>query len=399
MLTRQGAAVTTASVALIVAGRLFGIFELFVLGAGGASLVVAAIVLVGLTRVHLDVGRELRPNRVHARQPATVRLRIHNRGARRTPVLALRDVVQGIDRAASVVLAPLAVDQTVTATYALPCERRGVLAVGPMEVRVSDPFGLASVSSAAAPVSELLVWPAVEAVLPLPLGPGDDRDTDGRPSGALAVHGEDLYALRPYVDGDDRRLVHWRASAHHDDLVVRQHERPAPGRATVVLDAHVGSYEGETFERAVSAAASVALACARVGRHFRVMSTTGYDSGFGADRRHLDAVMEHLAVVQLRDLGHLPTLLGSLLRPGRGRVGSVAVLTGARPGNAGWVDGRDPSGAPVTVVAFTTGRRGAPEHRARPGTVVVDDATSFEAAWNQALVSPPGLATSGARSR
>lgn len=387
MLTRQGAVVTAVSVALVVAGRLFGIFELFVLGAGGAALVIAAAALVGLTRVHLDVARELRPSRVHAGQAASVHLRVHNRGARRAPVLALRDVVQGIDRAASVVLAPLAVGQTVTATYSLPTDRRGVLAVGPMEVRISDPFGLASVSSTGAPVSELVVWPAVERVLPLPLSPADDRDTDAEPSGSLAVQGEELYALRPYVDGDDRRHVHWRASARYDDLVVRQHERPTPGRATIVLDTRVRAYEGDTFERAVSAAASLAVACARRQLQIRVISTAGYDSGFGADHQHLDGIMEHLAVVQQRDLGHLPTLLASLRRPGRSRFGPMAVLTGAGDGGTGPGVVLEP-GPEVTVVAFTVGRSRSPEGRGGRGVMVVDAHTTFEAVWNAAMASP-----------
>ena len=390
MLTRQGAAVTVVSVTLVVAGRLFGIFELFVLGAGGAALVIAAAVFVGLTRVHLDVARELRPVRVHAGQSATVHLRIHNRGARRTPVLALRDVVEGIDRAALVVLAPLTVDEAVAATYSLPTDRRGLLAVGPMEVRVSDPFGLASVSSAGAPVSELVVWPAVERVLPLPLGPGDARALDADPSGTPGAQGDELYALRPYTDGDDRRHVHWRASARYDDLVVRQHDRPAPGRATVVLDSRVGAYEGDSFERAVSAAASIALACARHQLQVRLLTTAGHDSGFGADHRHLDGVMEHLALVRQRDLGHLPTLVASLRRPGRNRLGPVAVVTGTGADGSG-LAGLGGAGAQgITVVAFVAAAaagRQAAERRGHSGAIVVDATTSFEAAWNLAIAS------------
>ncbi len=395
VLSRQGAAITVVSVTLVVAGRLFGIFELFVLGAGGAALVVAAAVFVGLTRVHLDVSRELRPSRVHAGQPATVHLRVHNRGARPTPVLTLRDVVEGIDGAACVVLAPLAVDQTVGATYSLPTDRRGVLAVGPMEVRVSDPFGLATVSTAGAPVSELVVWPAVEPVLPLPLGPGDARDRDADPSGTPGTYGDELYALRPYTDGDDRRLVHWRASARYDHLVVRQHERRAPGRATIVLDTRLGAYEGETFERAVSAAASIALACARHQLQVRLITAAGHDSGFGGDHRHLEGIMEHLAVVQQRDLGHLPTLVASLRRPGTDRLGPAAVITGTGADGSG-LGGLGEAGAPaITVVAFAAaaaGRHAAGRHAVRGGrdgsAIVVDATTTFEAAWNQALASP-----------
>lgn len=381
MLTRQGAAVTVASVAMVVAGRLFAVVELFVLGAGGAALVIGAALFVGLTRVHLDVVRELRPTRVHAGQPATVQLRVHNRGARRAPVLSLSDVVEGIKGTARVVLAPLGPGQTVTATYTVPSDRRGVLAIGPMEVRVGDPFGLTSVSSSGAPVSLLTVWPAVEQVLASPSTPGDHRDADAEPTGALAHQGDEFYALRPYADGDDRRHVHWRASAKRDELVVRQHERRAPGRATVVLDTSAGAYQGDTFERAVSAAASIALACSRARLPVRVMTTAGFDSGFGGDARHLDRVMEHLAVVQLRQLGHLPTLLGALRRPGPGHGQPVAVLTGSSAAG-GRIGGAGAHG--LTVVAFAAGHHPPP---GRGPTVVVDDTTTFAAAWNRAMLS------------
>ena len=387
MLTRHGIAATITSVVLVVAGRLFGIVELFVLGAGGAALVIGAALFVGLTRVHLDVVRELRPPRVHVGQPATIHLRVSNRGGRRAPVLALCDAVEGIDRTARVVLAPLAPGQSVTASYSVPSQRRGVLAIGPMDVRITDPFGLASLSSAGAPVAHLVVWPAVERVLALPRSAGEQREADAAPSGTLAQHGEEFFALRPYADGDDRRQVHWRASAKRDDLVVRQHERRASARATVVLDTGAGAYEAGAFERAVSAAASLALACSTARLLVRVMTTAGYDSGFGHDARHVHAVLDHLAVVHQRDLGHLPTLVGALRRPGPDRGEPLAVLTGLRGAGMG-LGRRGGAGgtSAVSVVAFAAGRPATAAGRA--GVVVVDETTSFAAAWNRTIASP-----------
>src|SRR5688500_17180100 len=93
MLTRAGAAVALGSVAAVVAGRVFGIYELFLIGAAGIVLVVGALVLVTRARLDLDIARELQPPRVHAGSPARVELRVRNRGLSRTPLLALRDPV------------------------------------------------------------------------------------------------------------------------------------------------------------------------------------------------------------------------------------------------------------------------------------------------------------------
>lgn len=41
---------------------------------------------------------------------------------------------------------------------------------------------------------------------------------------------------RPYVSGDSRRLVHWRATAHAGKLMVRELERPLAGPVTITVD-------------------------------------------------------------------------------------------------------------------------------------------------------------------
>ncbi|MGI8759063.1 MAG: DUF58 domain-containing protein [Acidimicrobiales bacterium] len=386
MLTRQGGLVAAASIALVVAGRLFGIFELFLVGAGGVALVIGAAVVVGLTRVRLDITRELRPARLHAGTPSTVELRASNRGSRRAPPLQLRDAVGAGGQVASVVLAPLAPGQTIAAAYALPSERRGVVAVGPLEVRVCDPFGLAASSTAGAPPTELTVWPSVERLSVLPSGSDDDADVIPDHPEALSTSGDEFYALRAYTEGDDLRRVHWRASAKRDDLVVRQDERPSQRRITIVLDARAGAYRGEAFERSVSAAASIAVA--GVQRRFlvRLVTTAGHNSGFGSGPHHLDAVLSHLAVIELRDLGHLATLLGTVSRRGDGNGGAVAVLTGdGRSGDGPGGGPGGPCGRATTVVTFTTGP-GAPPGRSG-GPVVVDDATSFAGAWDLAMAA------------
>lgn len=41
---------------------------------------------------------------------------------------------------------------------------------------------------------------------------------------------------RPYAPGDNRRLVHWRATAHAGRLMVREAERPSAGPVTLTVD-------------------------------------------------------------------------------------------------------------------------------------------------------------------
>ena len=41
---------------------------------------------------------------------------------------------------------------------------------------------------------------------------------------------------RPYVPGDTRRLVHWRATAHTGRLMVRELEQPAAEPVTITVE-------------------------------------------------------------------------------------------------------------------------------------------------------------------
>ena len=387
MLSRSGVAVALGSLAAVVAGRVFGIYELFLVGAAGATLVVGALVLVARARLDLDISRDLQPPRVHAGSPARVDLRVDNRGPRRTPLLTLRDPV-GTRGNARVILAPLGPEEQVRAAYGLPTERRGILAVGPLSVEVSDPFGLASVSTAAAPMVELTVWPAIEEVVPIPHTQGDDPHGGADHPNALATGGDDFYALRPYVAGDDLRRVHWRSTARRDQLMVRQDELPWQGRATVLLDTRRASHHHGTFERAVSACASVVVASSRRRFLLRLVTTTGLDTGFAAGTSHVEAILEHLATVGLVDGNQLAAVLGTLRRGGS--AGAFAAFLGGRAkADFEAVAGLSPAYGRVVTVAFASGR----DRRPSPSgdLVLVDDTVAFGPAWDAAVRRRPGV--------
>lgn len=322
MLTRTGWLVAAGSVVLLAAGRLFGVVELFVAGTAGAGLVVLAAARVGLARLRLEVARELHPPRVHAGTPSRVELQVRNVGARRTPVLQLKDPVTGT-AGADLLLAPLRPGESARAAYRLPTDRRGVLTVGPLDVVVTDPFGLAALATGAAAATELTVYPKVDDVVPIPFTSGHDPHAGAEHPNALGRSGEDFYALRPYVVGDDLRRVHWPSTARRGDLMVRQDELPWQGRATVLLDVRRTTHTAESLELAVSAAASVVTASWNRRDLVRLVSTDGTDSGFGAGAAHVEAIMEHLATVPPTAAGSLRAVLDAL---GRSDVGGALVV-------------------------------------------------------------------------
>ncbi len=338
VLTRAGTLVTAGSLVSLAAGRVLGIAELFVLGAAGALLVVVAVVLVLRGRSDLRIERTVRPARVHAGTPGRVELTITNdapgtgvapgtgQAGGRSPVVALHDPVTGT-AGASLLVAPLAGGEQVVAAYRLPTDRRGIVRMGPLERSAGDPFGLARRRRLAGPATELTVLPRVDTVAPLPFTMGTDPLAGAEHPNALGRMGEDFYALRPYVVGDDMRRVHWPSTARAGDLLVRQDEQPWQGRVTVLLDVRRGAADPDTFEALVSAAASVVTACRRRGDLVRLVSTAGADTGFVSGHAQLDALMEHLAVVEASPAGTLARTLASLDAGG----GTLVAMVGPVP--------------------------------------------------------------------
>ena len=327
MLTRRGWMVALGTLLLGMTGRLLGIVELYMLAGASIALVVAALVFVRVTRFDLEATRELRPARVHAGANCRVELAVRDVGARRSPVLAARDPFDGGRRWARFLVAPLAPGEVARAAYRLPTDRRGIFDLGPMELHLEDPFGLAASAHEAAPATRLTVYPRVDAVPPLPLTRGNDPHAGADHPTALAASGEDFYALREYELGDDLRRVHWKATARLDELMIRQEEMPWQGRATVLVDLRRAVHSPASLELALSAAASVVSACWHHRSLVRLVATDGVDSGFAAGHTHVEAILEHLAGAAVGREDTLGSILSSLRREGNG--GALAVVTTA----------------------------------------------------------------------
>ena len=177
---------------------------------------------------------DVSPARVHAGDPAGSTCAVRNLRRRRTPVLRLRDPVDGT-RGADCCSPRSGRGER---PGRLPPAHRAPRAScrRPAAGRARRPLRPAT-AAVAAPALELTVYPAHRPLAPLPLHDGD-RTRSPAPSNptSLGRTGEDFYALRPYVVGDDLRRVHWPSTARHDELMVRQDELPWQGRTTVLLD-------------------------------------------------------------------------------------------------------------------------------------------------------------------
>lgn len=276
MLTRHGWGAVTLAAAAAIVGRLFGVLELLVLGAGILALVLACVVWVHSRTIALSVNRRVLPAALRAGDVGRVELIITNNANTGTSQLSLWEPVGGMG-GATLRLAPMRRHETVAANYRLPALRRGTVVFGPLTVERRDPFGLCSKRRAVGSTHEVVVF-AAHHELHLPSGMGGSGPLgEHLRARALGRVGSEFHSLREYADGDDLRQIHWRASARSDTLKVRQVEPEGLRHCTVELDTTASEYSPEGFERAVSAAAGAVYAATQSGLRLRLLLGEGTD--------------------------------------------------------------------------------------------------------------------------
>ena len=111
-----------------------------------------------------------------------------------------------------------------------------------------------------------------------------------------------FHTLREYVPGDDLRHVHWKSSARTGSLMVRQYVDTDIPELTVVLDVARTAYDpdGDGFEAACEAAASIIEAFHRQGFSVRLMTSGGTSVASGPETLHLLDLIARLDTVGIR---------------------------------------------------------------------------------------------------
>ncbi|MGW8484663.1 DUF58 domain-containing protein [Microbacterium sp. NPDC055903] len=268
--------------------------------------------------------------------------------------------------------------------YPITGVRRGVWPLGPLVLRTTDPFGLAQREQTFGEVRTVTVAPQLVALAPLAARLGASGGTAQLTSSRLGP-GSDNLSPRPYVTGDSMRRIHWRATAHRGELMVRQEEEEASPDAIVVIDradgrfARPGDAADPLFETAVSACASAALHLAGEGYGVDVVDSAG--NVIGALRGHEDERDELLvALARLQPQGHADDL--------------AAALRGASPGPLVVITGRvdeerarmlSTSGASVPVLLSTSPEGAALAAASSRGWSAARLTEDVAASWADAL--------------
>ena len=280
-LTTRGRSFLAAAAAAGLSAFILGERDLLRVAILLAALPLLAAAYVGRSRYKLACTRSLEPGRTPVGSSARVILRLQNLSRLPTGTLMLEDRLPfALGSRPRVVLERLGPHQASSVAYTVRADVRGRYPVGPLVIRLTDPFGLCELNRSFPSIDRLTVIPQV---VPLPTVrlAGEYAGTGESRARSVAVHGEDDAATREYRRGDDLRRVHWRSTARTGELMVRREEQPWESRATVVLDTRVYAHRGEgpaaSFEWAVSAAASIAVHLRHAGYKLRLVTGTGID--------------------------------------------------------------------------------------------------------------------------
>jgi uncharacterized protein (DUF58 family) len=327
MLTERGIGLLAAGGGLWVAARSLGIGELQMAAVAALALVGLAWLFTRIASAQLEVDRTVRPGRLFFDAEGTVELQILNRGRVPTATMEVRDAAPGVltDRS-SALLPPLAAGGRTLVRYRIRGGQRGRFELGPLEVRLRDPFGLVARRRQLPGTSDVVVYPPVWQ-LPEGVPLGGTTTTGGEGRARPLPSGEDLANVREYVRGDDLRAVHWPTTAHRGKLMVRQAEAPQDPRAVLLLDIredrHAGKGPASSFETAVAIAASATYHLAARGRQVAVI-----DRPVTAAPRSLPwgDWLDRLATATPERID-LPALLSQLARGTAGDGALIAVLT------------------------------------------------------------------------
>jgi uncharacterized protein (DUF58 family) len=367
---------------------VLGVEELAMLAAAAFLVVAVAFVRVRRHRLHISAERVLRPTRAEAGTAGRADLTLMNLGKRTTPVLSAVDSFDTGKRVARFLVPPLAPGETADAAYRLPTNRRGIYTVGPLTLSVHDSFGVVETGLTLAGEDRFVVYPAVEDVLPMP-GAASREARLGSMQASRVPVGLDFFGLREYEVGDDLRRVHWRSTARTGELMLRQDEMPWEARSTILLDTRPSTHHGESFERAVEIAASLATAMCRGRRQVRFLTTGGVDiQSSGVD--HYPQIMEYLAGASVETFVRWDQVMQGLRRRGDGPL--VAVVADTNRSDLVALGGLRPRLGLILLVAIRPSAYGELDVMAAPAvpgamTITVSSTSPFRTAWNQAVMT------------
>ena len=210
-----------------------------------------------------------------------------------------------------------------------PLLRRGHFRIEPLQIRTGDPFGFFEASATVGQGVAVIVYPRIERLPLWKLPAASLEGAHASPERTLQTTPL-ATTVRPWAPGDSFNRIHWKATARHGEIQVKEFELEQTADAWIILDLErapqAGRGDESTVESAVRIAASVAdkalLENRAVGMTVNAHRTAILPADRGS-RQHLK-VMQLLAAVD--GDGATPLAETLVQTAGRLRRGMTAIV-------------------------------------------------------------------------
>ena len=228
-------------------------------GVMAALLGVAAVLSPQVLKGALVSRQPIRP--VSVGDLLRVELSIENPSSRAKGLLQVQDLLpRALGETQQIPIAAIGPRDHYHWTYELPTQQRGVHNWRTVQLRTAAPLGLFWSCRSQTAKAVAVVYPTILPLSQCPLIDelGQEDGLQGRRDRRAENASEGLTrGLRPYRWGDPTRLIHWRTSARHGELRVRELEKFTSGQGVILCLDSASSWQAEVFEKAVIATASL----------------------------------------------------------------------------------------------------------------------------------------------
>lgn len=244
-LTARGFVTLALGILCLIVGYSAGRREVLVVGGFAVLLVVIGAIVVRVRKPRFEIIRLFSPPVVSAGGTTRVTVRVRNVGSSTSTPLLWNDAIPWTQPMTPHELPAIPIGsasrRVKAVDYELHPRRRGLYPIGPFVVEYEDPFGMVNAVRQVGEADRLIVVPDV---VELPTGGPTLADGEGNAQlvQRRVTGNDDDLTTREYRPGDALRRVHWRASARHGELMVRQEEHRSHPDARIVVDTRQGGY-------------------------------------------------------------------------------------------------------------------------------------------------------------
>lgn len=189
--------------------------------------------------------------------------------------------------------------------YTVRCSRHwGIYSVGNSTLEVSDVLGFFTRSRSFPVAAQFLVFPETHDVAFLHHEYGFPRLASRDAPHPAPGFGHDYLGAREYRPSDERRRIHWPATARHGTLMTKEYETEVQPVVSLFLDLdrrhRAGTGRKSTIDMIVRVAGSVLSTAVRKGESIQLFGDgePGVDLHAGLGREHLTHALTELIQVK-----------------------------------------------------------------------------------------------------